>query len=203
MKVLGIVCSPRLHGNTEILVQESLAGAEEAGADVELLTLAEKNVTPCDSCRTCLETKKCRIKDDMQDIYPKLLEADGIIFGTPVYFRTVSAQVKALIDRTLALYGGPEIGAERRLRNKVGGVVVTTARSGGASAIAAFTGFFSLQRMIMVGGVVGFGGTLKGKIRDDKSGMEEARLLGKAIVRHIQSSNPKLSDLAVAHEERF
>ncbi len=181
MKVLGIVCSPRLHGNTEILLQESLTGAREAGAEVELLTLAGKTIAPCDACYSCRKTGKCHIKDYMQDIYTKLLEADGIIFGTPVYFLTLCAQAKALIDRTYVF------SAERALRDKVAGVVVTTNRAGTTSALTVFSNFFMLQRMIMVGAAIGFGGAEKGEIRNDKRGMEDAERLGRAVVRRIQA----------------
>ncbi len=180
MKVLGIVCSPRLHGNTEILVQESLAEAQETGADVELLTLAGKTIAPCDACYSCRKTGKCHIKDDMQDIYTKLLEADGIIFGTPVYFWTVSAQAKALIDRTLVLRGKHQLGG------KAAGVAVTATRAGSTLAYTVFANFFNLQRMTLVGGAIGFGG-VEVKVKDDKRGMEDAKALGRAIVRHIQS----------------
>lgn len=191
MKVLGIVCSPRLRGNTEILLQESLVKAQEAGAEVELVTLAGKTIAPCDGCRACLKTKECRIRDDMQDIYPKLLQADGIIFGTPVYFWSVSAQAKALMDRTYVLYGRNDVIADRRLTNKLAGVVVTTGREGGTNALAVFNGFFTLQRMIMVGGAIGFGGSKKGKVREDERGMAEAVVLGRTIVRSIQSYSIK------------
>ena len=181
MKVLGIVCSPRLHGNTEILVQASLAKAQEEGAETELVTLAGKTISPCDGCASCHETGECHINDDMQDIYPKLLEADGIIFGTPVYFWSLTAQAKALIDRTFIF------SAERKLRNKVAGVVVTEGRAGGVSAVAVFNGFFLLQQMIMVGEAIGFGGPKEGAIKDDERGMARAEELGKSIVRYIQS----------------
>ena len=76
MKVLGIVCSPRKGGNTEILIQEALAGAKETGADVELLNISEMNISPCDGCMTCHQSGECKIKDDMQKIYEQLLAAD-------------------------------------------------------------------------------------------------------------------------------
>lgn len=187
MKVLGIVCSPRLRGNTEILVREALTKAQDAGAEVELVTLAGKTIAPCDGCCSCRKTKECRKKDDMQDIYPKLLEADGVVFGTPVYFWTVSAQAKALMDRTLVFYGESEPLTERRLRNKAAGVVVTTNRDGGPSALKTFSGFINLHRMIMVGYAMGFGGDEKGKIREDRRAMREAAALGRAMVSCIQS----------------
>ena len=78
MKILGIVCSPRIHGNTETLVQVALARASEEGAHTELVTLAEKIITPCDACCSCRTSGLCHIDDDMQAIYPKLLESDVI-----------------------------------------------------------------------------------------------------------------------------
>lgn len=185
MKVLGIVCSPRSPSNTENLVQVSLAKAQEGGAEVELVTLAGKTVSPCDACCSCLKTGKCHIKDDMQDIYPKLLEADGIIFGSPVYFWNVSAQAKALIDRTFAFYEKSE------LRNKAAGVVVTAQRSGAASVISTFSGFFTNQKMIMVGRADGFSGdegySDKEAVKKDKKGMTRAIELGERMVEYLQS----------------
>jgi len=197
MKVLGIVCSPRMGGNTEILVKEALASAKELGAEVELIVLAKKNISFCDGCDSCMETKKCRIDDDMQEIHLKLLEADGIIFGTPVYFWNVSAQAKVLIDRTHVLREG------RRLRNKVVGVVVVARRTGATQAFNAFNSFFSIHRMISAAGAMAYargeeigawdrgGGAIayadeKGEVRQDERGMAEARSLGMAVARTIQ-----------------
>ncbi len=184
MKILGIVCSPRLHGNTEIMVQEALTKAQGEGAEIELITLAGKTLSPCDGCRSCHKTGKCHVKDDMQDIYPKLLEADGIIFGTPVYFWNVSAQAKALIDRTYVF------SPRRKLRNKVAGVVVTTERSGSTNAVAVFNSFFTIQKMLMVGRAIGFSGeegySDKEAVKKDKQGMAQAAALGEAVVKFIQ-----------------
>ena len=181
MKILGICCSPRLRGNTETMLQEALAKAQEEGAEVELVTLAGKTISPCDGCNSCRKTGECHIKDDLQDIYPKLLEADGIIFGTPVYMGTVCAQAKMLIDRTYVWLEA------RKLRNKAAGLVVTARRVGTTSAFAVFTIFFNIHRMIMVGLAVGFSGTEKGKLKDHERGMADAGALGKATVRRIQS----------------
>ncbi len=185
MKVLGICCSPRRNANTEIMLQAALDKAQEEGAEVELVTLAGKTISPCDACSSCLKTGKCHIKDDMQDIYPKLLEADGIIFGTPVYYWSVSAQAKALIDRTFIF------DAESRLRNKVAGVVMTAQRSGVAGVVATFSWFFTPQKMIMVGWADGFSGdegyTDKSAVKKDKKGMARAEALGEKVVKYIQS----------------
>ena len=176
MKVLGIVCSPRKGGNTEILVKASLAKAQEVGAEVELITLAGKTINPCDGCYSCKKTGKCHIKDDMQDIYTKLLDSHGIIFGTPVYFYTLSAQAKALIDRTYLF------SEKRELQNKVAGFIVAAGRTGSTSALAVFNAFAIAQRMIVVGRAVGFGGQEKDAILKDTRGLGEAESLGASLV---------------------
>jgi multimeric flavodoxin WrbA len=175
MKVIGVACSPRAGGNTEILVKEALVGAEDMGSEVELVALSGKAIAPCDSCRSCVKTGECHIKDDMQEIYRKLQEADGIIIGTPVYFLNVSAQAKAFIDRTYALLW------TRKLMGKVGGVVVVARRAGCGTVLSSLYTFFTLQRMIAAGGALGYEGEEvpygeKGAIRRDDRAMREARL---------------------------
>ena len=86
MKVLGIGCSPRKGGNTDILLGEALAGAQQNGAEVEQLSIRELDIKPCDGCYSCAKKGKCKIKDDMQLVYDKMLAADGIIFSVPIYF---------------------------------------------------------------------------------------------------------------------
>lgn len=103
MKVLGLVGSPRIDGNTDLLVSEILKGAAEAGAEVERVLLNPLSISPCQACDACRTAKRCRIDDDMQLLYVKLLAADAIVLGTPIYFWGPSAQVKAFLDRLYAL----------------------------------------------------------------------------------------------------
>ena len=103
MKILGLSCSPRKMGNTEILLGEALNGAKHEGVEVELFSVSGKEIKPCDGCGSCRKTGECHIKDDMQTVYPKLVEADGIIFGTPIYVYGMTTQAKAIIDRPCAL----------------------------------------------------------------------------------------------------
>ena len=181
MKILGIVCSPRKEGNTEILVQEALNAAKDAGAEVELLRISELKITPCDACRTCSKNGKCWIQDDMQKVYEKLLEADGIIIGSPVYFWTMSAYAKLLIDRTLALRF-----PEMRLENKVGGAIVVARRRGCVATLSALNTFMLGQEMITAGlGVEAYAGD-KGAVRKNEEDMKNARELGKRIVKLIK-----------------
>lgn len=104
MKVLGISASPRLKGNTDLLLREALAGAESAGAQVEYIRLCDLKIAPCIECNWCFETGKCKIEDDYQMVLSKLLEADRLIFATPIFFMTVCAQAKILIDRCQCLW---------------------------------------------------------------------------------------------------
>ena len=104
LKVLGIMGSPRLEGNSDLLLDEALRGARSQQATVEKLVVDKLNITPCQECHGCLKDGNCVIKDDMVGVYPKLLDADGIIVASPIFFYGVSAQLKALIDRCQALW---------------------------------------------------------------------------------------------------
>jgi multimeric flavodoxin WrbA len=182
MKVLGIVCSPRIGGNTDILVQEAAAGAAEGGATIELLRVAEMGIAPCDGCMTCHQTGECRINDDMQKIYEKLLAADGIVLGSPVYFWSVSGQAKTLMDRTYALRY-----PYHRLENKVGGAIAATGRRGSVNALSVITNFFLGHDMLVAGlGISGYG-TGKGEVREDARALQGARSLGKQVVGLIRT----------------
>ena len=88
MKIVGICGSPR-KGNSELLLREALQAAERAGAETELILLREKKIEHCDGCLECDETGECRIKDDMQEIYPKLIDANAIMIATPNYYENV------------------------------------------------------------------------------------------------------------------
>jgi multimeric flavodoxin WrbA len=104
LRVLGISTSPRLGGNSDLLLREALAGAESAGAEVEYLRVCDLEIAPCIECNSCYKTGRCRIQDDYQAVFEKLLEADRLIFATPVFFMAVCAQAKMLIDRGQCLW---------------------------------------------------------------------------------------------------
>ncbi len=104
MKVLGIAASPRRGGNTDLLLEQALAGARSAGAETETIEVGRLNISPCRHCDGCLKEGKCVIDDDMQSVYPKLREADRIIIASPMFFMGLTAQAKALIDRCQALW---------------------------------------------------------------------------------------------------
>jgi multimeric flavodoxin WrbA len=104
MKVLGISTSPRFPSNSDILLRQALAGAESAGTKTEYICLRDYNIGPCIACNACSTTGQCRIQDDYQDLLPKILDADRLIFATPIFFMSVCAQAKMLIDRGQCLW---------------------------------------------------------------------------------------------------
>jgi multimeric flavodoxin WrbA len=177
MKILGLSCSPRRQGNTEILVAEALQGAQREGAEVELYSVSDKAIEPCDGCRACNETGECHIKDDMQNLYDKLLEADGIIFGTPIYFYSMAAQAKTIIDRTIALNR-----PERSLANKVGGVVVVGGSLGIIDAVKNLY-FYIVTRQMLPANFVAAYASGKGDVRKMEQGMKAAWELGRQMVQ--------------------
>jgi len=104
IKVLGISTSPRIKGNSDLLLRQALAGAESVGAGTEYVRLLDYKISPCIECNACYATGKCEVQDDYQPLLKKILDADRIIFATPIFFMTVCAQAKMLIDRCQCLW---------------------------------------------------------------------------------------------------
>lgn len=185
MRVLGLVCSPRKGGNTELMVREALEVVREAGSETEIILVADKNIMPCNGCGVCLKEEACPIKDDMAEIYQALESADGVILGTPVYFASVSAQAKIIIDRSYALLG------TRRLRGKVAGALVVARRVGAFQTLSLLYTFFVVHRMVIAAGGIGYG-VEKGDVKNGVGGsytlsaLQEARAVGKNVALMLQ-----------------
>ncbi len=177
MKILGLSFSPREHGNTELLLEKTFEGARQLGADTELYRVADKNIKPCDGCGSCFKTGECHIRDDMQELYEKLLQAEGIVFGTPVYFYNMTAQGKTVIDRTIALGH-----AGRSLANKVGGIVVVGGSLGLIDAVKDLY-FFMVTRQILPASFVAAYAANKGDVNKLEKCMMAATDLGKQMVK--------------------
>jgi len=99
IRILGIIGSPRRGGNTEILIDEILKGAGEAGASTGKIALGELNIAPCRACETCKKAGRCVIEDDMTPLLEKMEQCDIWVMGSPVYFWGPTAQFKAFLDR--------------------------------------------------------------------------------------------------------
>ena len=116
-KVLILSSSFRKGGNSDTLCDQFAMGARDAGHAVEKIFLNDKHIGYCRGCGVCNTTHKCIQKDDMAEILNKMVEADVIVMGTPVYFYSMNGQMKTLIDRTVPRY--EEIsGKERHLRHR-------------------------------------------------------------------------------------
>lgn len=170
MKVVAIVGSPRLKGNTEFITQIALKELRKEGIKTELIRLAGKNIQPCDACGACAESGKCHIKDDWGLIFRKMKKSDGIILATPVYYGAASPQITSLISR---FYGT----RKKPLKNKVGGPIVVARRAGQNFTFAQLMFFFMISGMIVPGSTywnIAFGRT-KGDVLKDEEGIKTVR----------------------------
>jgi multimeric flavodoxin WrbA len=149
--------SPRENGNSATLANRLAAGANDAGAEVANIYLHGLDIRPCDGCDFCKETGAfCVLKDDMQGVYPQLLEADAIALASPIYWFTYSAQLKLCIDRWYGLWNAQQ----EAFRGKPIGLILTYGdtdlyTSGGINAIHTLETMFRFLRAPIVGMVYG------------------------------------------------
>ncbi len=146
MKILAISCSPKKEGNTVKLLKHALEGAQQEGAQVELFSVAEKTIKPCQGCGVCRSTGKCMLQDDMEELYEKMIASDGIIFGTPIYVYGMTSQAKTIMERCAPLSTFNK--NFNNLNNKVAGVVVTAGSLGIINALKDWYYFIVTRRML-------------------------------------------------------
>jgi multimeric flavodoxin WrbA len=179
MKVVAVSGSARKGGNTAQLIEAVFVPLREAGIECELVELAGKDVRGCTACQKCGETKDRQChgrKDFVNEVLPKLWEADGIILGSPTYFADLSPELKALIDRT----GYVSMRNGGILTRKVGAAVVAVRRGGGIHVFDSINHLFAITQMITVGSTywnLGYGRD-KGEVQDDEEGMRTMANLG-------------------------
>ena len=104
MKVLGISGSPRIKGNTDILLDNVLKGAKSKGADTEKIILNKLRFSPCQECDDIKDDGTCIVQDDMQEVYEKIREANVLVLASPIFFGSLSAQTKIMVDRFQCLW---------------------------------------------------------------------------------------------------
>src|SRR4030043_1736865 len=194
MKVLGIFGSPRRGGNTELLLEEALRGAEKEGAKVERLYLSEFTITPCKECHGCDNTGNCVIMDDIGKIYPKLLEADIIILASPIFFYGVTAWAKALIDRSQALWSrkyllkDPSLGKDGKRRK---GFLISVGATKGPrvfeGAILTAKYFFDVLNAEYVGELIFREVDGKGDILKHPEALQQAFEAGRRLVLEMKA----------------
>lgn len=182
-KILVLLGSPRRKGNSAILAEKIAAGAKAAGAAVETLYLHGLSIAPCKACMACQKpgSKGCSIDDDMQPIYRKMLEADAWVLASPVYWFTMSAQLKLWMDRCFALPAyakDPFAGKRIALALAYGGE--DPFDSGCVNALRTFQDAYRYAGAEIAGMVYG-SAMGAGDIKADRALMKEARELGRTL----------------------
>ncbi len=182
MKVVAFNGSARKDGNTALLLKRVLKVLEAEGIETELVQLAGEQIRGCNACRTCYEAKnkQCAIEGDKVNGYiAKMLEADGVLLGSPTYFSMMTPELKALIDRA----GYVARANNDMFKHKVGAAVVAVRRAGAIPTFDAINHLFLISQMIVPGSSywnIGIG-LKKGDVESDEEGMKTMDDLAKNI----------------------
>lgn len=176
MKILIISSSPRKGGNSDVLCDQFAKGATENGHEIEKISLQEKKISPCIACYGCMKDHICSINDDMSDIFSKLAGTDVIVLSSPVYFYSLTAQMKIFIDRCLVNY--------KILKDKKFYFIVTAAdpqHEAAEATLMAFRGFLRCLPNAKEAGIIyGMGAWDKGDIYKHPA-YEQAYQAGKKV----------------------
>jgi multimeric flavodoxin WrbA len=180
MKVIAFNGSARKDGNTAILIGHVFRELAKEGIETELVQLSGSRIHGCIACMKCFENKDrcCSVKDDIaNDCIEKMLQADGIILGSPTYFANVSTEMKALIDRA----GMVSRANSDMLARKVGAAVVAVRRAGSIHVFNSINHFFLIGQMVVPGSSywnLGMG-RQKGEVEKDDEGIQTMKNLGR------------------------
>jgi multimeric flavodoxin WrbA len=190
MKVVAFNGSPRKKSNTAILIESVFEELEKEGIKTELVPLSGKTIRGCTACYKCFENldKRCVLKNDVvNECLEKMIEADGILLGSPTYFSNITAEMKALIDRA----GMVSTANGFLLKHKVGAGVVAVRRAGSVFAFDALNHFFLYHQMIVPGSCywnVGVG-MEPGDVRNDEEGLNIMKVLGRNMAWILKKVN--------------
>jgi multimeric flavodoxin WrbA len=187
LKVVLFNGSPRKKGNTYHCLNQVMEELVATGIECEYVWIGMEKLQGCIACYKCIENndQKCVIEgDDMNDYIQKMLEADGIIIGSPTYFSDLTVTTKALIERAGYATG-------RLLKNKVGAAVVAVRRAGANHVFSSINYFFLIKEMIVVGSTywnMGIGRN-PGEVLDDKEGIQTFKNLGRNVAHVLKKLN--------------
>ena len=190
MKVLGINGSPRKGGNTETIIRKVFEPLEVAGIETELIQVGGKAIRGCTACGKCAEMQNqtCVITSDpVNEIIQKMIAADGIILGSPTYFADVSAEMKAVIDRT----GFVSYTNGKLYKHKVGASVVAVRRGGAIHVFDTMNHFFQINQMFIVGSTYWnmCYGLEPGDVNQDEEGMTNMTDIGESMAFLLNKLN--------------
>jgi len=188
MKVFAVLGSPRRGGNTEILLEEALRGASNHGGLCEKVVLRDLRITPCLEIYKCTEDGVCAIKDDMQKLFPKLSQAERLIIASPIFFYSVSALAKAMIDRCQSLWVKKHILSLpiSPIADRKGAFISVAATRGkklfeGARLTVRY--FFDAIDVAYTDELFVRGADEKGEVRDQPEALKAAYELGRRLVQ--------------------
>lgn len=188
MKVLAINSSARKDGNTAILINTVFEELNKEGIETEMVQLSGKIIEPCKACWACGGRKTCvHGRDLFQEIFEKMIQADGIILGSPVYMANVSANMQAFLERASVVADMNR--GEDLFKYKVGAAVTAARRGGALNALDAMNHFFMLQNMFVVGSSywpMAYG-RMPGDVRQDEEGLETMGRLGQNMAYLLKS----------------
>ena len=179
MKVTAFNGSPRIHGNTSILIKHVFEALNKEGIETELVQVGGGKIRGCIACYQCFSAKDrcCAMTDDIaNDCIEKMLESDGVIIGSPTYFAALTPEAKALIDRC----GMVSKANGDMFKHKAGAAVVAVRRVGAINVFDTINHFFSIAQMIIPGSSywnVGIGRNI-GDVEQDQEGINTMRVLG-------------------------
>lgn len=187
MKAIAINGSPRKHGNTSILIDAVFKELQEQGIETEVINVGVKHFKGCVACNECWEHKnqQCSLKnDEVNEIMQKMLKADAIILGSPVYCADLSGQMKTFLDRVSMTAAAND----DMFKRKLGAGVVAVRRAGALPTFHSLNSFFTIMQMIIVGSSywnMGYG-LEPGEVLKDEEGMQTMRNLGKNLAWLLQ-----------------
>ena len=182
MKVLGIMGSPRKGGNTDILLDIALREIRKKGEKISKISLGGKRIAPCKGFLKCTKHGRCVINDDMQEICEEMVESDGIIWATPVYFWSMSSHTKVVMDRTYCLMF-PKL----RLANKVGGLIFVAATRGCMNTANIFHMYFNYNHMFSAEFAWGYARE-RGEIKQDKFAQNIVKEMSHQVVSLVHAN---------------
>ncbi|MGQ9728943.1 MAG: flavodoxin family protein [Candidatus Fervidibacter sp.] len=190
VKVLGIMGSSRRDGNTNDLLDVALKGAQEVGAEVEKLVLADYRINHIADCKICRQKGECVNEDDLPQIIEKLLETDVHIWASPVYWYTVSGLVKVLIDRFFCYIAWhPEVQFAERMKGKGAALIAVQEERDperAAHLLGCMQWSFEFLGQVFLGFVLGPGGSRGATLKDEKV-VKQAFELGKKVAEFARS----------------
>jgi len=190
MKVIAFNGSPRKNGNTNRALEVVLQEIAKEGIDTELVQMGCEDLAPCQACNVCVQKKdrKCKRKDDkVNEWIQKMIEADGIIIGSPVYFGSMTAQTKAFVDRV----GYVNRANGNLFRRKVGAAVTVNRRAGALATFQSINDFFLIGEMVVVGSSYWnvINALKPGEIEQDEEGLRTMKDLGRNMAWLIKKIN--------------